>query len=165
MATISGLRPCLAVEDRWSDVTPAIVQGRVSLVADRNGSRAPCTVRGWSTPNRAGARWVVSQSAARFPSRHLRTAGRRPFNRLLTEARSNGLPADHPILGAPFVARLRLHRTPRAPLALAVVLGRVFTQASRTDLAHDRNPLSLCDAPGSRSPRSVPAQGLRVRLP
>jgi hypothetical protein len=71
-----------------------------------------------------------------------------PTNRLLTEARSNGLPTDHPILGATFVARLRLHRTPRAPLTLPILLGRGFTQGiARLIVPASEGRLSLCDAP------------------
>jgi hypothetical protein len=69
--------------------------------------------------------------------------------RLMAEARATGLPADHPLLEQPFVVRLNLHRTPRAPLALAVILGSTFpVGATRLDPhAAKVGQLTVCDAP------------------
>ena len=70
-------------------------------------------------------------------------------NRLRAEARDAGLTLEHPVLAEPFVIRLILHRTPRAPLALAVTLGASFPigaaklQRGAADVGH----LTVCDAP------------------
>jgi hypothetical protein len=149
LATISGVRPCVAVEDRWVDVTPAIVQGRVSLVADSETDGGPLVLL-------VGASMPIESAPDAWSLRVLRgfrvatfeQPNGGPTNRLLTEARSNRLPADHPILSAPFVARVRLHRTPRAPLTLPVLLGRGFTQGiARLTAPTTDGRLTLCDAP------------------
>jgi hypothetical protein len=44
-------------------------------------------------------------------------------DRLMAEARGLGLSTQHAALAEPFVVRLTLHRTPRAPLALPIALG------------------------------------------
>jgi len=74
--------------------------------------------------------------------------GRRS-DRLMAEARGVGLPTGHAALAAPFVVRLTLHRTPRAPLALAVALGASFPfGAARLEQASaDAGQLTVCGAP------------------
>lgn len=149
LAAISGLRPCVVVEDRWVDVTAAIVQGRVAVVAESETARGPLVLF-------AGAPIPVESAPDAWSLRVLRgfrvaafeQPNGGPTSRLLTEARSNRLPQDQPVLAAPFVARLRLHRTPRAPLTLAVLLGRGFTQGvAQLAVPASEGRLSLCDAP------------------
>src|SRR4029079_4360561 len=69
--------------------------------------------------------------------------------RLQAEGRDVGLRPDHPVLSAPFVVRLTLHRTPRAPLALPVLLGAPFPSgAAKLDRASaEAGHLIVCDAP------------------
>ena len=60
-----------------------------------------------------------------------------------------GLPSGHPLLAEPFILRLTLHRTPRAPRVLAVTLGASFStgvaklERGRVEAGH----LMVCDAP------------------
>ena len=70
-------------------------------------------------------------------------------DRLTAEARTVGLPIGHAALAEPFVVRLTLHRTPRAPLALAVALGASFPfgVARLEQDSADRGQLTVCDAP------------------
>jgi len=69
--------------------------------------------------------------------------------RLMAETAATGLPGAHPLLAEPFILRLTLHRTPRAPLALAVTLGAPFQigvaklERGTTEPGH----LMVCDAP------------------
>ena len=69
--------------------------------------------------------------------------------RLLAEARDAGLHADDPVLADPFVIRLTLHRTPRAPRGLAAALGAPFPRGVarlEPDATHT-GTLIVCDAP------------------
>ena len=70
-------------------------------------------------------------------------------DRLRAEARGLGLTPEHAALAEPFVVRLTLHRTPRAPLALAVALGASFPfgVARLEPGAADDGQLTVCDAP------------------
>ena len=54
-----------------------------------------------------------------------------------------------PILAEPFVIRFNLHRTPRAPLTLPVILGARFPAGvvKLDDAALDAGRLTVCDAP------------------
>ena len=69
-------------------------------------------------------------------------------DRLIAEARGLGLPAEHEALVEPFVVRLTLHRTPRAPLALPITLGAPFPfGVARLEGGADAEPLTICEAP------------------
>ena len=69
--------------------------------------------------------------------------------RLAHEAGGAGLDEGAPVLAAPFVAHLELWRTPRAPLALPVVLGAPFAAGvARLDREEPAvGAVMLCDAP------------------
>jgi hypothetical protein len=151
IAAITGRRTCQAVSDRWSAAPGA--SGRIALSADREGARGPAVIYfGGPTPSQP--------SPDGWPPRTLRgfrfftfeqPAGART-ERVVEEARDVGLPADHPLLAEPFLLRLTLHRTPRAPLALAVVLGAPFPIGVTKLEAGAANVgrLTLCDAPAVR---------------
>ena len=69
-------------------------------------------------------------------------------DRLIAEARGLGLSAEHAALAEPFVVRLTLHRTPRAPLALPIALGAPFPfGVARLEGGADAGPLTICEAP------------------
>lgn len=161
IAAVTGTRTCRVVENTWVDLAGVSASGRFAIVADSEGARGPVSMYlGGSTsaeprpdawPSRAtrGFRFAV------FDQR----AGKRS-DRLLAEASALGLTAEHPALSAPFVIRMTLHRTPRAPLALAVVLGASFPLgiAKLEQDNVDGRHLTVCDAPTVR----IPSLGPRV---
>ena len=148
VAAITGRRRCEAVEPAWADFGGA--SDRIALSADSIAARGPAVILlggksagapqpdGWSTRTLRGFGF--------FTFDQLTPAG---TERLVAEARATGLPTNHPLLDQPFVVRLNLHRTPRAPLALAVVLGGTFpVGATRLDPnAANVGRLMVCDAP------------------
>src|SRR5262249_34441908 len=125
IAAITGRRTCQPLGRRLADFNGA--SDRIALSADSESARGPAVIYlggpsagapipdGWSVRMRRGFGF--------FTFDHLTAAG---TARLPAEAVSAGLPLTHPILAEPFVIRLNLHRTPRAPLTLPVILGHPF---------------------------------------
>lgn len=148
VAAITGRRRCQAVEPAWADFSGA--SDRIALSADSVAARGPAVIllggKGAGDPQPDGwsPRTVRGFSFFRFDQ--LTGAG---TERLIAEARATGLPSSHPLLDQPFVLRLNLHRTPRAPLVLPVVLGGSFpVGATRLDPdAANVGHLTVCDAP------------------
>jgi hypothetical protein len=148
IATVTGRRACHAMSDRWAAVSGE--SGRVALSVDAEEARGPVTIYlgghavgqpvpdGWPPRTLRGFRFMTFEQ----------NAGRRS-DRLLAEARDAGLRADDPVLADPFVIRLTLHRTPRAPRALAAALGAPFPRGvARLDPdATHAGTLVVCDAP------------------
>jgi hypothetical protein len=148
IAEITGRRRCVTIGDQWADVTSA--SDRIALSADGETARGPVTIY-FGGPAAAGpyADWWPPRTTRgfRFATFDQLTGARSA--RLQEEARDSGLPPDHPVLAAPFVIRLTLHRTPRAPLALPVMLGGRFPAgvAKLEPGGADAGHLTLCDAP------------------
>ena len=148
VAAITGRRRCQAIEPAWADFNGA--SDRIALSADSLAARGPAVIllggqtAGDPQPDGWSPRTVRGFGFFRFDQ--LTSAG---TERLIAEARATGLPANHPLLDQPFVLRLNLHRTPRAPLALPVVLGGSFPVGAAR-LAPDAanvGHLTVCDAP------------------
>lgn len=158
LAAITAVRPCQIIGDTWADLTG--VSGRIALSADSETAHGPVVIYlGGSTavePSPDG--WVPKTTRGfQFFTFDQRTGTR--SDRLLAEARDMGLTSEHPVLAQPFVIRLTLHRTPRAPLALAVLLGHSFPigvaklERGGADAGHFR----ICEAPAvSISPLGSP---------
>jgi hypothetical protein len=149
LASIAGRRPCAAMTGAWTAVSG--VSGRVALSADSEAARGPVTM--YFGGNAAG-----QPAPDAWPPRTLRgfrfavfdqLAGPRS-DRLVAEANEAGLALDSPVLAQPFVIRLTLHRTPRAPRGLAAALGAPFSiGVARLDPDAARDgTLTVCDAPG-----------------
>ena len=148
VAAITGTRRCQLVGSTWTDLTGA--SGRIAVSADSEAARGPVVIYlggarsaqpepdGWSPRTIRGFHSFAFDQRTDVPSARLRA-----------EERDVGLPHEHPVLAEPFVVRLTLHRTPRAPLALAVTLGASFPvgvvklQEGAEDVGH----LTVCDAP------------------
>jgi hypothetical protein len=151
LARITATRPCRIVGDAFADVTGA--SGRIAMSADSEPARGPVVMylgaeaAGAPTPDGWPPRTI---RGFRFFTFDQRTGAR--SDRLLAEARDAGLSTGHPVLAEPFVLRLTLHRTPRAPLALAVVLGASFPigVAKLEPGAAAAGQLRVCDAPAVR---------------
>jgi hypothetical protein len=148
VAAITGRRRCQAVGPAWTDFSGA--SDRIALSADSVVARGPAVIllggkaAGDPQPDGWSPRTVRGFAFFRFDQ--LTPAG---TDRLIAEARATGLPSNHPLLDQPFVVRLNLHRTPRAPLVLPVVLGGSFPVGA-TRLAPDAanvGHLTVCDAP------------------
>src|SRR4051812_5912713 len=148
VAAVTGRRRCQAVEPAWADFSGA--SDRIALSADSLAARGPAVIllggktAGGPQPDGWSPRTV--RGFGFFTFDQLTPAG---TERLAAEARATGLPSNHPLLGEPFVVRLNLHRTPRAPLALPVILGGSFpVGATRLDpAAVNVGHLTICDAP------------------
>jgi hypothetical protein len=149
LAAITATRRCQIIGDTWADLTGG--SGRIAMSADSEPARGPMVIYlGGATavePRPDG--WPPPRTTRGF---HFFTFDQRTGTRsvrLLAEARDTGLTSEHPVLAEPFVIRLTLHRTPRAPLALAVVLGASFPvgvaklERGGADVGH----LTVCDAP------------------
>jgi hypothetical protein len=148
LAAITGRRRCQLIGNAWADLTGA--SGRIALSADSEAARGPVVIflGGASSAQPAPDGWS---------RRTLRGFGVLAFDqrmgthaaRLRAEARDEGLAGDHPVLAEPFVVSLTLHRTPRAPLALAVALGTSFPVgvARLQQGAEDIGRLMVCEAP------------------
>ncbi|MEP7307115.1 MAG: hypothetical protein ABJA98_16505 [Acidobacteriota bacterium] len=161
LAVVTGSRPCQTVGADWIDLAGGFPSGRMALAADTDAAHGPLVLflggsnavephpDAWPARTTRGFRFAVFDRRTGNPSERLE------------EARLHGLATEHRVLTMPFVMRLLLHRTPRAPLALAVTLGAPFPvavarlQAGVVETGH----LMLCDAPevdiapfGSRAP-------------
>ena len=150
VATIVATRSCQVIGNAWVDLAGIGAHGRIAMAADSETARGPVTIYlggsmaaqpmpdGWPPRTTRGFLFGV------FDQRE----GTRS-DRLVAEARGIGLRAEHPALAEPFVVRLTLHRTPRAPLALAVALGAPFPfgVAKLERDSADAGHLTVCDAP------------------
>jgi hypothetical protein len=148
LAAITATRPCQIVGDTWADV--AVSSGRFAISADSEAAHGPVVMYfggaaageprpdGW--PRRTIRGFHVLSFARLAPA---------DAARLMADAGTTGLPGGHPLLAEPFILRLTLHRTPRAPLALAVTLGASYPigvaklERASTESGH----LTVCDAP------------------
>src|SRR5262249_38652190 len=138
-------------EPTWVEVGDVSRAGRIAMAGDSESDRGPIIAYlggatpleprpdGWPPRTTRGFRFAVFDQRDKLRS-----------ERLQAEAREAGLPSGHPVMTSPFVVRLTLHRTPRAPLALAVDLGASFP-VGVAKLAEDNvdsaGHLTLCDAP------------------
>jgi hypothetical protein len=148
VAAITGRRRCQAVEPAWADFSGTA--DRIAVTADSVAARGPAVIL-------LGGKTAGDPRPDGWPPRTVRGFGffrfdqltRAGTERLIAEARATGLPPTHPLLDQPFVLRLNLHRTPRAPLVLPVVLGGSFpVGATRLDPdAANVGHLTVCDAP------------------
>jgi hypothetical protein len=150
VATIVATRRCQVIGTAWVDLGGAGAEGRIAMAADSETARGPMTIYlggamaaqplpdGWPPRTTRGFLFGL------FDQRN----GKRS-DRLMAAARGAGLPTEHAVLGEPFVVRLTLHRTPRAPLALAVALGASFPfgVAKLEQRPADAGQLTVCSAP------------------
>ena len=124
--------------------------GRIGFSADAEEMRGPVTMYlGGASAGRPGPEAWTPRTIRGFRFFAFDQPSGAPSARLRAEARDVGLRSDHPVLGEPFVIRLTLHRTPRAPLALAVTLnaplpiGAARLEPGGVGAGH----LTICDAP------------------
>jgi hypothetical protein len=153
LAVVTGTRACAELNTSWVDLAGIVGSGRVALSALSDAARGPVRVylsgMDGYTPGTDG-----------WPTRVVRGFDLRMFSRetaedaarLDAEAAAYGL-QDSPVFMFPFVARLTLHRTPGAPLALPIALGPSRSQAVGRLFANTEHspPLTLCDAPNVSS--------------
>jgi len=148
IAAVTGRRSCQSLGPTFADFNGA--SDRIALSADSESARGPAVIylggpsAGAPIPDGWSPRML--RGFGFFTFDHLTPAG---TDRLHAEAVGAGLPLTHPILAEPFVIRLNLHRTPRAPLALPVILGDRFPTGvvKRGEGADDGGQLTVCDAP------------------
>jgi hypothetical protein len=148
LAAITATRPCQIVGDTWADLPSH--SARIGISADSEAAHGPIVIY-------FGGAASGEPSPEGWPPRTIRGFHFFSFDRLtptradrlMAEMGASGLPGGHPLLAEPFILRLTLHRTPRAPLALAVALGASFPtgvvklERSSTEAGH----LTVCDAP------------------
>jgi len=150
LGVVTGVRPCQVLGREWVTVSDTLADGRFALVADTEPARGPVILylggerATRATPDNWPPRTLRGFHTATFDQR----AGV-PSLRLAHEAAKSGLPDTQAVLRAPFVVQLVLWRTPRAPLALPVVLG-VPLAIGVGKLERNEPPagvLQLCGAP------------------
>jgi hypothetical protein len=149
VATIVGTRRCQPIGGAWVDLSDAGTHGRIAMVADSEAARGPITIYlgGATAAQPAPDNWPPRTTRGFLFGLFDQRDGKRS-DRLVAEAQGIGLPTQHAVLTQPFVVRLTLHRTPRAPLALAVTLGSSFPiGVARLAMGADAAPLTVCDAP------------------
>ena len=149
VASIVATRRCQDIGNAWVDLAGAGTQGRIAMAADSETARGPVTIYlggsmaarpvpdGWPERTTRGFRFGL------FDQREGRS------DRLVADAKALGLTTEPAVLAEPFVVRLALHRTPRAPLVLAVALGASFPFGV-AKLEHDSadgGHLTVCSAP------------------
>ena len=149
VAMIVATRRCQVIGTTWVDLAGAGAQGRIAMVAESEAARGPLTVYlgGPMAAQPVPDGWPPRTTRGFLFGRFDQREGTRS-DRLLAEARRFGLPPDHAALAEPFVVRLTLHRTPRAPLALPIALGASFPfGVARLEGGPDAGPLTICEAP------------------
>jgi hypothetical protein len=148
VASIVAARRCQVVSTAWVDLGAAGAQGRIAMIAESEAARGPMTIYlggataaqplpdGWPPRTTRGFLFGL------FDQRVRRS------ERLAAEARRLGLSPEQAALAEPFVIRLTIHRTPRAPLALPIALGGSFPfGVAKLDGGADAAPLTICEAP------------------
>ena len=148
LAAITGRRPCQIAGRSPADF--AAISDRIALSADSEAARGPVAVY-------LGGETAGAPAPDGWSPRMLRGFGFFTFDqltpagtaRLQAEARAVGLPPTHPLLSQTFVVRLNLHRTPRAPLVLPVLLGAHFPVGvvKLDEDAVEAGRMTVCDAP------------------
>jgi hypothetical protein len=123
LAAITGTRPCRVVGEPWVDLAGIGTTGRIAMSGDSESAYGPIVLYlggamageprpdGW--PPRA-TRGFRSATFDRETEGHA--------DRLQAEARAREL-SDLEVFASPYVTRLTLNRTPRAPLTLGILLG------------------------------------------
>src|SRR5262249_29363547 len=123
LAEITGTRPCQVIGDQWVDLGNIGAAGRIAMSGDSESAYGPIVLYlggsmegephpdGWSLRTTRGFRSTVFD---RQTEAHA--------SRLEAEARLLE-PSARPVFAEPYVTRLTLHRTRRAPLTLGILLG------------------------------------------
>jgi hypothetical protein len=150
LAAITGTRPCQVVGERWVDLAGIGATGRIAMSGESESAYGPIVLYlggpmageprpdGW--PLRA-TRGFWSATFDRDTEPHA--------DRLQAEGRAREL-SDHEAFASPYVTRLTLHRTPRAPLTLGILLGASRPVGVAKGEYFDRSPIShltICEAP------------------
>jgi hypothetical protein len=150
VAAITGTRPCVAVGGEWSDVSPTLMQGRIAVSAASEADDGP-VVMYLGRSSRAEPR-PDGWPAPTTPAFHVDTFDQRETSAraaLIAAATADGAPSAQAALQQPFVTRLRVYRTPSAPLALAILLDGAFTAgiAKVGGEGGQNTHLMMCEAP------------------
>jgi hypothetical protein len=150
LAAIAGTRPCQIVGERWIDLAGIGATGRIAMSGDSESAYGPIVLY-------LGGPMAGEPAPDGWPLRV--TRGFRTFtfdreteahaDRLRAEARAREL-IDLEVFASPYVTRLTLNRTPRAPLTLGILLGASRPVGVAKELYFDPSPsshLTICEAP------------------
>lgn len=150
LAAITGTRPCRVVSEQWVDLAGIGATGRIAMSGDSESAYGPIVLYlggpiagepqpdGWPLRATRGFRSVTFD---RETEAHA--------DRLQAEARAREL-SDRDVFASPYVTRLTLHRTPRAPLTLGILLGASRPVGVAKGEYFDSSPsshLTICEAP------------------
>jgi hypothetical protein len=150
LAAITGTRPCQIIGERWVDLAGIGETGRIAMSGDSESAYGPIVLYlggpmagepapdGWPLRTTRGFRLATFD---RETDAHA--------DRLLAEARAREL-SDGEVFKSPYVTRLTLHRTPRAPLTLGILLGASRPVGVAKGEYFDPSPsshLTICEAP------------------
>jgi hypothetical protein len=150
LAAITGTRPCQVVGERWVDLAGIGATGRIAMSTDSESAYGPIVLylggpmAGEPAPDGWPLRATRGFRAATFDRETEAHA-----DRLQAEARAREL-SDRDVFAAPYVTRLTLHRTPRAPLTLGILLGASRPVGVAKGEYFDPSPsshLTICEAP------------------
>lgn len=150
LAAITGVRRCQTIGDMWVDLARLGEGGRIALAADSESARGPVVAYfgGSARPDPRPDGWIGRTTLGFRFETFEQQAGTRAGR--LSVRDSGVFPGeDHGALTAPFVLWLGLHRTPRAPLTLAVVLGGAFPAgiARLENGGAEAGRFTICEAP------------------
>lgn len=150
LGEITGSRrwPCRRVGATWGDLP--VTSGRIGVTADSDAAVGPIVLyfgggtSAVAVPEGWAPRTLRGFNASTFDRRDAARAAR-----VQADASDAGLPLDHPVLRETIVTRLTLHRTPRAPLAVAVSLGAPFSSGAgkMEQGSAAAGHFIICDAP------------------
>ncbi len=150
LAAITATRPCQIVGERWVDLAGIGATGRIAMSGDSESAYGPIVlylgglVAGEPAPDGWPLRATRGFRAGTFDRETEAHA-----DRLLAEARAREL-SDREVFASPYVTRLTLNRTPRAPLTLGILLGASRPVGVARGEYFDPSPsshLTICEAP------------------
>jgi hypothetical protein len=154
LAAITGTRPCQVVGERWVDLAGIGATGRIAMSGDSESAYGPIVLYlgGLMAGEAAPDGWPLRATRG-FRAGTFDRKTEAHVDRLLAEARVREL-SDREVFASPYVTRLTLNRTPRAPLTLGILLGASRPVGVAKGEYFDPSPsshLTICDAPPVRS--------------
>jgi hypothetical protein len=132
LAEVVSVSRCAAINRWWTELPALTETTALALAAGSEQARGPVIVyAGAGQPFQPGAPGWPPAAMRGFQVREYRRAERPDLSDALL---AQGVPSSSGTIGAPFVLRLELWRTPHAPRALGVALGiRPHTTVARAD--------------------------------
>jgi hypothetical protein len=150
LAAITATRPCQIIGERWVDLAGIGATGRIAMSGDSESAYGPIVLYlgGPMAGEPAPDGWPLRATRG-FRAGTFDRKTEAHVDRLLAEARVREL-SDREVFASPYVTRLTLNRTPRAPLTLGILLGASRPVGVARGEYFDPSPsyhLTICEAP------------------